>query len=63
MENRKTTRAKKLLVHYFRLVMEAATVKFDSDNISEIEEIVDAIIEAADNEAADRMDTHLTRSH
>jgi len=63
MENRNAVKAKKLLVHYFRITMEAAGIKYDTDNTSEIEQIIDAILEAADDQAADRMDTHLTRNH
>jgi len=43
--------------------MEAAGIKYDTDNTSEIEQIIDAILEAADDQVADRMDTHLTRNH
>jgi hypothetical protein len=45
MEER--TRAKRLLVHYFRLLSEKAGLQFDGDNVAEIEEIVDRIVEAA----------------
>lgn len=38
--------AKRLLVHYFRVVMERNGGRFDYDNQVEIESIVDAIIEA-----------------
>ena len=39
-------RAKKLLVHYFNVVARHAGFKWDSDNVAEIEDIVDCIIGA-----------------
>ena len=46
MKSGKTNRAKSLLTHYFRVASRGAW-QFDSDNASEIEEIVDLIIDAA----------------
>ena len=49
--------AKRLLVHYFQLVMEKAADKcvyLEPDCISEIESIVESIIEAAAEEGARR---------
>lgn len=43
-------RAKDLLVHYFRVVFEAADIEWSCDNQTEIEEIIDAIIEATKEE-------------
>lgn len=45
-EHYKTATAKKLLVHYFRLLANASGVRFDSDNDVEIEAIVDSIVDA-----------------
>ena len=50
MESPSRTRAKRLLVHYFQQVFQKANLFWDSDNISEIEEIVDGIIEATIDE-------------
>jgi uncharacterized protein YggL (DUF469 family) len=40
------SRAKRLLVHYFQQIFQKAKLYWDGDNISEIEEIVDNIIDA-----------------
>lgn len=40
-------RAADTLVHYLRTAFEAADLKWDSDNVSEVEDIVDSIVEAA----------------
>lgn len=40
-------KAARLLAHYMRLVFVAAELKWDSDNESEMEEIVECIINAA----------------
>lgn len=46
--------AKRLLTHYLRGLVLASGHNWDSDNDSEVEEIVDAIIDAAANEGAKR---------
>lgn len=38
-------KAKQLLVHYFRLLFEKNGMRMDSDNIAEIEEIIELIWE------------------
>ena len=48
MNNRET--AKKLLVHYFRQVYEKAGLEWNYELTSEVEGIVDAIVDAAVNE-------------
>ena len=52
MESPSRTRAKRLLVHYFQQVFQKTNLYWDTDNISEIEEIVDRIIEATIDEIA-----------
>ena len=47
MSNYNTDRAKDLLRHYFRLMALAAGVRWDGDNDSELEDIVDCLIAAA----------------
>lgn len=39
--------AKKLLVHYFRTLFKQAGLEFDADNKTEVELIIDLVIEAA----------------
>jgi hypothetical protein len=46
MKSNKANRAKSLLTHYFRMASQGEW-RFDSDNVSEIEEIVDLIVDAA----------------
>lgn len=48
-ETRYETQAKRLLVHYFRVVFEASGLNFDSDNQVEIEEIIGSIFESIEN--------------
>ena len=43
-----TDKAKELLQHYFRVVAEEAGVRWDSDNNSEVADIVDYIMRAVD---------------
>jgi hypothetical protein len=50
-----TLRAKRLLVHYFRTVFEAAGLRWDSDNQAEIETAVEYLIDAAAQSALDRI--------
>lgn len=47
-------RAKRLLIHYLSGLVRFSGARWDSDNDSEVEDIVDAIIEAAANEGAER---------
>lgn len=49
MDGRST--AKKLLVHYFKLLADKSGVRLDGDCISEIEDIVDCICESAATQA------------
>lgn len=49
MDNRET--AKKLLVHYFRQVYKKVGLEWDHDCTSEVEGIVDTIVDAAVDEA------------
>lgn len=46
--------AKRLLIHYLGGLVRSTGQKWNSENDSEVEEIVDAIIEAAANEGAKR---------
>lgn len=46
-------RAEQLLCHYFRLVAEAAGVQWDSDNESEVREIVRSTLAAAKGNSND----------
>ena len=43
----KTYTAKRLFIHYMKMLMEANGIRYDMDNQAELETIVDAIIEAA----------------
>ena len=43
-----TDKAKELLQHYFRVVAEEAGVNWDSDNNSEVADIIDYILAAVD---------------
>lgn len=45
--NSNTLKAKSLLVHYFRLLARKNDIGWDSDNDTEVEQIVDLIIAAA----------------
>jgi hypothetical protein len=47
MVNEQKQRAKQLLVHYFRVVYERNGWRFDADYAAELEDIVDAIVDAA----------------
>jgi hypothetical protein len=47
VSRRHTEYAKHLLIHYFATAFEAAGLKWDNDNVVEIEGVVDSIIEAA----------------
>jgi hypothetical protein len=40
-------RAKQNLVHYFRTAFNGAGLQFDSDNVAEVRDIVDALVDAA----------------
>jgi hypothetical protein len=53
-----TSRAKHLLVSYMQMLMEERGMRFDSDNVVEIEEIVDSIISAAVNTIATAAETN-----
>ena len=46
----KREEAKKMMVHYFRTLFNQAGLEFDSDNKTEVELIIDLIIEAAEIE-------------
>lgn len=48
-------RAKSLLAHYMRLIAKESGVRWDSENDTEVQEIVDLIVEAAAEEAAKRV--------
>lgn len=47
-------RAKRLLTHYLRNLVQLSGNRWDSDNDAEVEDIIDAIIEAAATEGAKR---------
>ena len=49
-------RAADLLVHYFRLVANAAGVPWDGDNDVEVSSIVDALVDAMRDEIRDHCD-------
>lgn len=49
-------KAKRLLVHYFQAVWEKAGLRWDSDNVAEVEAIVDELLEAAAEAGADESD-------
>ena len=49
-------RAKRLAVSYIRTLFRAAGLKFDGDNQSEIEELIDCIVDAAKDELHDEQD-------
>ena len=53
-------RAKRLLVHYMQVNWQNVDLTLDSDNISELESMIDYIVEAAVSEAVDRMFMELT---
>lgn len=53
--NAKANQAKSLLAHYMRLIARQAGVNWDYDNDTEIEIVVDLIIEAAAEEAAKKV--------
>lgn len=46
----KRERAKQILTWYIRLVMDKSGLRYDTDNESELEELVDCIIDAAKEE-------------
>lgn len=48
--NDKRQVARRLAQHYFRLIAEKAGVKWDSDNVAEIGDLVDCLIDAAKDE-------------
>lgn len=50
----KLEKAKDTLVHYFRTVFEEAGLKWDSDNVAEVEGIVDDIASGLEAERARR---------
>jgi hypothetical protein len=51
-------RAKQLLVHYFQVAFAAAGKRWDNDYTVELEECVDALLDAAANDAAERVAQH-----
>ena len=53
-------RAKRLLVHYMEVNWQNVDLTLDSDNIDELESMIDCIVEAAVSEAVDRMFKELT---
>jgi len=53
--NQNQERAKSLLVHYFRLLAKKSGVYWDSDNDSEVGDIVDFIISATLQESRESL--------
>jgi len=51
-------RAVELLQHYFELIGRRAGIQWHADNNAELEELADALIEAAADKAADDMIEH-----
>jgi hypothetical protein len=51
-------RAARLLKHYFRLIAQKSGIKWDSDNDSEIEQIVEAILDAASEKTDEAISDH-----
>jgi hypothetical protein len=54
--NQARNRAVKLMQHYFTLCAKQSGVNWDSDNLAEIESIVDDLIEAAVEQMRDERD-------
>lgn len=50
------TRAKRLLVHYVRVAFEKAGAQWDADNQAEVEELVDALVQASVDATLHRLD-------
>lgn len=63
--NKHAQRASHLLSHYIQTIMIAAGKRYDSDNAQEIEEIVDEIMAAVDDEieqaVSDAIDKHVRK--
>lgn len=47
-------RAKRLMRHYMELIAKEAGIRWDSDNRSEIDELVDCLIDAAKEEMKEK---------
>lgn len=52
----KRERAKRLLVHYLEVAFRRAGAGWDSDNVAEVEELVDTIIGAAVEQVHDELE-------
>lgn len=52
----KRARAKRLLVHYFETVFRRAGAGWDADNVAEVEELADALIDAAVEQMHDELE-------